>query len=679
MQIYHQIINCLESHQLSLALYLAKTEFQKTSSNLLSQIEDIEQNYHFLTQYFLNNIDDPKRTEMIDQLTRDCFTLVDEWESTYVLKQATSYETKQLQSMPDSESSIFHRFWLNDTLSEQLVNEYWRIIDNQNQFDTCLCVSGLTFNLLRHFSEMKAQLLTRTINHPNERGRTRAMVGLILMLLRYENRLDFYPDLKSSVFKVLHDETLKTDWQSIISTLLAASQSKYVDEILNSLGKEMANELSKTSTTTNPNIVIEENDLNPKWENNAEIGEHMNAVHKLAAAGVDINFNTFSMGLNTDFFQKHIENWFLPFTFSAESLSEELDLPEEFVSMLCFSQQSNTGRYACYELLKFSSQHQLSKQLAKNITDMIDSENIHETKQEIKNLFITPLQKNTEIQFYIGDLHHFFLQNEFGFKNCFSDIQRVVRTKAIGSIYTTQNDLLELGDKCLTYRLFEGALNLYNAANQIKSTAIISQKIGLCLQKLGQFEDAIVAYKRAELLSDSNDCWALVHIAHCLTELQKHTEAQKYYSHITELEPDNLSYALSSAQNLMRLENYKQAFSLLARLELIHEDDERIHSLFAWCAFLIGKNDVALDYLLKLDKMGKLSNDDHIHLGHIYFSKEDRKKAYEHYHAGVNNQYCIIEDIFSNIVINALRRDGISETDIHIMTDLIAGGQHTSI
>lgn len=63
--------------------------------------------------------------------------------------------------------------------------------------------------------------------------------------------------------------------------------------------------------------------------------------------------------------------------------------------------------------------------------------------------------------------------------------------------------------------------------------------MGMCEEKLNEFKNAMLNYKRC-LTTESNHFGACLHLAKLLVQLNEHVRAIKYYKHAIKIDADSI-------------------------------------------------------------------------------------------------------------------------------------------
>lgn len=173
------------------------------NSDYLDRMHALEDNYSQTFKYYLTN-EDADRDQVLDKLTLDAYRLVDEVYVDLRLKRGLSphvhgFNENNIQSVMQYFSSCI-KFsesdfeWLGSVLS-----------DPKRQGIAMMALAALSPNLRECFNERMMYLLIDAINNGSNVAADQALASVILLMVHYDSRLYYYPDLQEAFVNAIGD------------------------------------------------------------------------------------------------------------------------------------------------------------------------------------------------------------------------------------------------------------------------------------------------------------------------------------------------------------------------------------------------------------------------------------------------------------------------------------------
>ena len=363
------------AYKLSLA-YLSqgnlKNAFDKTTelSNELQSplhrdnLENMQQSYRFMLQYFLKGINDPERNSVYNKLIARLFILISELRDELLTRDSSNFEFSQKRYFPFTtqpafsdlkkglmrmhdlaelgevetidiqrenqiqlrfETAIhylFNYFWLKSSYDSAEIMELYRLVmddANNDSVAKSMLVSALTLNLWRHFDENKIMMLLDACNSADVYARQRALTGICFVLAKYNRFLPYFPAIRNRLVLLADDTVITEQLQNIIIQIIATTETEQVSK---KLQEEIFPELMKLRPLMdeglNPENLMnldEWGEINPQWEEMIEKSGASDKIQEFAEMqmeGADVYMSTFSMLKSFSFFSD-FSNWFMPF------------------------------------------------------------------------------------------------------------------------------------------------------------------------------------------------------------------------------------------------------------------------------------------------------------------------------------------------------------------------------
>ncbi|MCM1035484.1 MAG: tetratricopeptide repeat protein [Paludibacter sp.] len=676
---FTSISKALSEQLLYHALTLLKPLINSCGIDILSdQLQSIETNYRYLTDYFLSNNNDPERETLLKHLIVETYRLYDIVYCTYreqhlsPQEQALKLHAEEILHTPTdySPKHTFYWFLFND-MPQQLRDQYSALAENGTTAEANMGVTALTLNTWYRFSEDNLLLLCDIAAQDNSEPSLRALTGVLLLLQHYDNRIRFYPILQEKLLSLSQDTRIKDNIYIICRCLLETSLTQQVEQILQNMQRDL---LARHKTTTNrtKHIIINLEDLeegNPEWgeELGSHIGKHIDQMMKLHQSGADFNYTSTKTMLNAPFFQHDIANWFVPFDKQHPDLGMNFDTPQGKI----ISKLLSANPEAC-DIDKYAT-CLASKQMQNMLNENALPPEIQElSENDLQNAVSNNWTSSPEkvIQMYIRCLYRFFRHNPWKAESRRLEFTQICRTQALHNICTDSNIWLQLGDHCLRLQLYEDAEIILRHKN-ISNSIQLLQKLGYSLQKQGKYAEAFDLFKKALTLQD-DDTWTLQHAATCLHRLGQYEDAIKTYDILLTLQPDKKSYLQAKAQCLLESGNSEQALQLFYKLDFLYPDEINTQRGLAWCAFVCDKSDTAEQYFARIANTDTADANDLMNYAHLLFVKQQHREASRFY---CESRYKMPD---TRTFLNALRKDkpflyarGITEGTMRLMEDIL--------
>ncbi len=696
-------------------------DWQKTE-----KLNELETTYKLMLRYMFDGAKDPQRNKVYNDLLRSCHELSEQvflsfgekYDSGYYYdsmrkshifpisdysslekmleESATKISLAHLldndtdkkqntfyfqQNIENTTTQLFNKLWLSNLLTKEDADEIISLMNNQliPVSSKCIAVSALTLSLQTFLDEEKALLLFDAYQQENEEIRQRAIVGLLLTLFKYDNRLFLYPEIINRLNHYAEDKNFTKNMLSAIRQFIL---SKQTEKITKKINEELLPEMIKISPVLNKKIKLEDlmtdagaEDKNPEWQNileKAGLTDKLKELTELQMEGADVMHSSFSNLKHYSFFND-ISNWFLPFSsshtnldaYSIEKGNMNFANLLEGMGYIC-----NSDKYSLYFSLS-----QMPQSYREMVTNQFSGEAAEWLKQEKSELNFSSKKVENITNQYIHDLYRFYKVHprKTDFEDIFESSLSFHKTNALKQIFSDEENLMIIGEYYFNKNNFEEAVEIFNILlNKKKDHYILFEKIGYSLQMMGKIEDALDYYLKAEL-AHPNNSWIIKKIAFCYKLLKNHKEALVYYLKIESLDPDNLSALLNVGHCYLELKNYADALKYYFKVEYLgNQKNNKAWRPIAWCSFLTGKFEQSISYYQKIfsDTPNAL---DYMNYGHALLANKNNQEAMEAYKTSINlleNSEEKFMEIF-NADIPDLLKAGIDEDDIPIILDQI--------
>jgi len=315
-----QVSNLLSARKLKPAFDLLE---RLILDNGLGEYSDeyfnLEQNYKFMLKYTVEGINDPERQKIYEHLLISTFELADNAFEILRMKYSQSVEyqkkrgfvkhfikdgkqylhelesyfvQKELRSLlsvndnPDLSNdlkaeeekhtqkiiTLFYHFWFFNKLTEDEMDLFRSFVgDEAFPFhEKALMVTGLSMSLLRFFDENKIMLLFHCLGSMEEEIGLRALIGLLIGIYLYDQRMPFYHSIVGRLNILIEDPKFKSNLEK---SILQFIRSKETEKIQRKLQDEILPEMIKLSPNLRNKLSLESllgegltEDRNPEWQ-----------------------------------------------------------------------------------------------------------------------------------------------------------------------------------------------------------------------------------------------------------------------------------------------------------------------------------------------------------------------------------------------------------------------------
>lgn len=593
----------------------------------------------------------------------------------------------------ESETAVQHRkaiirafqlLWLTHKLTEDDAVRVLKIFGSTSipWYEKSMLVSALTLGMLRCFDYRKLELIIRLYDETDHRISQRALVGLIIAVSIYDNRILLYPAIMERLFLLRGNERFAAEAESVMIQLI---RSKDTEKITRRFREEIIPDVIRFNEDLSEKLNLDKlmspeefQDKNPDWEkyfdNQPGLVRKLEEMTNMQMEGADVFLGAFAMLKSFPFFSE-LPNWFMPFYKEHYAVVNALKGEEEpFKNILAEGIERsvfmcNSDKFSF--ILNIANMPDAQKGLIGQMFSA-EAEQYEELLSEEAN--DPSLRSKRVVIQYIQDLYRFFrlhpLRNEIG--DIFSLpltfhhtsifdllVDDAVRLKTIASFYF-DNDHYD--EALRIYRLLEMKGESYTE---------LFEKSGYCCQQKGNYQEAIDCYRKADLF-DTNRIWLLGKIAQCHLKLSDTRSALETYLELDGLDAENLKTAAAIGTCYLNLNEPEKALDYFYRIEFADQGSARAMRPVAWCLLVLGRTDEAAPYYQQL--LGLEPNAyDYINAGHLAFCRGDKQQAAEYYISSIRKREGDLRSFLKgfNADRNVLIRNGVDKDELPLMMDYI--------
>ena len=584
----------------------------------------------------------------------------------------------------DALIGLFNIIWLANRYTDSEMELLEAVCDSDvlPWHDKALVVSALTLSLLRYFDPNKLLILLRFVNKKEPFVWERAMVGVFLGYLKFNDRYDLYPVLGEKTRALQAFPGIEQNLEAI---LIQFTKSKETDKVRKKWEDEILPEMIKMRPKIEEKLDLQQissddfgEEKNPEWETVFEdVPDLLNKLQEfteLQMDGMDVFISAFSPLKGFPFFRQ-ISNWFVPFYAENQALSHVLKSTTEDIDLTPLIERLETTYFMCNSdkysfCLNLGLVPDEQKSMMMNMLNA-EMKNISELEkgEELINSFAMTKSIYTQ---YFQDLYRFFKLHPWReeFDDVFALQIDLYETTFVNQLVADKKTIRNIAEFYFDKKFYHDALKVFLAIIKDEPSDIeLFEKIAFCYEKTGSFNQAYSFYQKADLI-ESDRLWIVRKLAFCCKMLGRWQDALSYYQQAAQLAPDDLNIQASTGQCLIHLERYDEALQVYFKVEVLAPENHRIRRPLAWCSFLSGKLETARDYLERLLSEEPGNKYDLMNLAHVCWCMDQTEESADLYAKSIRawSGFKEFETSF-NEDRKHLARFGITETDMDLMID----------
>ncbi|MFH1160222.1 MAG: hypothetical protein V1733_04655 [bacterium] len=716
-----RVLEDVTENRISFALEVLKILIRySTRSDYFYTLESIEENYKSLLKYAYEGYQDAQRLPILQSISASILHLSDEMayhltEETFPFKRMArtkleqefgtessmiaakideiffSHEVSELIEGETAHASpvtdpLFKLIWLTLEVTDPHIKLFRYINQSEDVewHEKCLAVSALTLSLLNFFDPHKFILLSEFVVQLETQVYHRSLTGLVLALIRYDNRIRYYPALVTLVEDLSREEDVRKDIETIILQLLMAGETERITkEFEQEVLPDMQKMMPKLGDKLQLDQVVEQDDpeeQNPVWKEMIDevpgLFEKIEKFSKMQMEGADVFMSTFAMLKRFDFFNS-MSHWFVPFYHTHPALRKEGQEDEGIRQRLMEGLEKafyicNSDKYS----FALNFQAIPAQQRSLIVTHFeAELEQMKEMASEEEILDPTMISNAIFTQ-YIQDLYRFYKLypqrsefedvfqwklkfNKLGFYRKFSDHEAF--TEQLAAFYFAKDHWTE-------------AITMYTFLEEMGvSSGQFYQKLGYAWQKSGNWKQAMEAYRKAELF-DTDRPWILKKLAWCSIRLNEFQQALEFILEALKNQPEDLNLHSQAGLCYLNLKEYKAAIKHYNKVRFFSPGNLKALRPIAYCQFILGNLKQASDaYQEILTSTTEPGPYDLMNAGHVAICIGDRSKALSFYRSALS-----AKGMTRELFLQAFREDapyliqnGITEEELPLILDFI--------
>lgn len=663
-------------------------------ASLRDRIEDVEYNYKMMLGCFLDGMDDPKRTEIFNEITAFAYKTYEDLRFNEKIRntptllaakqRADSIDLLQIESLAMGHEDDMELY--NNLFSAVLVSWQWSVTMRETFYMflhapesepklVALLISAMTLSCLLSFDANKVECLIRLYKTLDDRPflKERAFVGWVLAL-------SHIPDIAKKEQEVWLEELLRSDavrddlvelQEQIIFCLNAEKESSELDA---EKGLPLMPPFVIGDALQSPSL---EEILHPEQDEKQEqkLEKYMAKMLKKQKEGCDVYFNSFSQMKSFAFFHR-LSNWFLPYDSShpaLQPLRDALDGSDKFVTSLASqSPFCESDKYS----FAFAIELSLKNSLAPLKSFMKEGGMFSIGSMKIENV-----DKNTLVRRqYLQDLYRFFKVSSFAsiFDNPFVDEEGskayFLATWSVDDPKLLHQERLRVCEFLCKRKDYRRLGVFASRVSGMEDDKGIMYYVIYLMNYAHSYHEAtmLLAMLKVNEVDTRRISKALIK---CFMELEMYDGAVDELRKLLE-EKKTDGYQLKLAYCLLKMDQVDEAMDILYELNYKAPDNVDVLRSLAWGNVLRDKYDDAINTYDKIQGMvkeddGNYLADDDYNKGLCYWLKKDFKAAsscLKHY---MKSAGCTPTDLFDklNKDFDLLQKHGIKYTELFLMRD----------
>ena len=676
----NKIFEHLDNRQLALALKHLRTMVDGTTQwDMKEAFNRLDTSYGYLLQYLSQGVSDPQRDTILSQIFAEVYELTDKTVIALAAEQSThlfylrhqEYSGRSLEAMlteykaEHSKSALINPDDINTTVSinilkrceaieSDIFNKVWSSfpIENadigvlasalrDNELPShlkSLILSALMLGLTKFFDAPKLKLLIDSYTFiDDDEPKLRALINAVIILYLYRNRINYYSDLLSSLDEIQKLPSFTSDMQLIFTRLI---HSRNTDNISRKMREGIMPELQKMSPDLfnkikgkSPGTInIDEIEENPQWQewlDKSGITKKLEEFNEIQLEGGDVFISTFSKLKSYPFFNT-LSNWFLPYHDNCSAVTtafggkkHPLTALFKVMPILC-----DSDKYSM--LLSIASAPESQRNMMFSQFEA-QREQFQDLQSEEAQSVIK--MRDIIVNRYIQDLYRFFklYSRRREFKSIFDTSINLTEVYCLKEYLSDTPTLSVIAEFYFKNGFYNDAITFYRrmVANH-DANPHVYQKIAYAYQSLGKYREALKNYSRYELV-DSSDAWNTRQMAQCYRSLREIDKAIECYNRALEMSPQSVNLCLNLGHCYLDKGDYDNALHQYYKADFMPKAKHRAWRPIAWCSFLTGKHEQAVNYYEKIINDDTPTSQDYLNYGHLLQSMGRIAEAIEKY------------------------------------------------
>lgn len=685
------------------------------------ELESIENDYRLMLDYMRRGFNDPHRSAIYNSLTTRLYRFASDMYMTYMTQHAAfftdalrksgnkqfndekikselegfvadaamlSLEIEPARTTKSNELYSRHNDFMQALFCHIIVSRQWSDHDSEffnrlllsptiDSIDAQLLISAITLAAMNNMDINKFGVLIHVyLASTDEKIRQRALIGWVFAL---SSRTRVMPKMKNLVSEALSHDGVANELADLQKQIIFCMNA---EQDTDTIRRDIMPELMKNNNLNITRFGINEKEDDPMadiFDPGAserameKMEESFQKMMNMQKAGSDIYFGGFSQMKRFPFFY-NVANWFYPFYIEHPEISRTAgnlkDTPL-LVNILNSGPFCDSDKYSF--TLAISS---VISRLPDNMKEMLNS-------PEVLGQVVSP-----EDQRQPAYIRRMILQDMYRFFRLYPQREQLVNPFDAKHFIFVSDDLFNntdiqtlVPDLCYFMIKHKNGNALRNILS--KNTDENNPKMLLVrgmyeLNFAKQPEKAVEVFEKLKA-EDTGNRRVLSLLARSYFECGKFEDSAACYQTLHDSDPQNKTVALNLCVALSKAKKYSDAINLLYRLDIENPDSSAVKRVLAWTLSGLGKYDQAEKEYSRLTSADDAENGDWLNAGYCQWMKGNTAEAVKLFarfmenrrNTGLNRKYCISEEFANDKEF--LNEHGISDTDIHLMADLVDG------
>lgn len=650
-----------------------------SDSQIISQVEELTENYHFMLSFLANGGKDEERTLTQEKICKKALEILRVAHRDIRLQEEHTWYAKAFHELtnqyglepeeellkrwganplPDEqlliEDQIFSLIWTSPQWSQKDTAHWYEFISRQTDLVKMHFIGAVILSLWEYLDEEKLSLLFLYTDTESQRLNALTITALILLAEKYQKELQLYPELA------------KRYQSSIISrnVTVVMKEKLLMLQTLIAIKKEQE-DMAGFSLNM------------PKEEMEKLMNKKMANIGHMVNKGLDINLgNRSELWYKCSFLRENISHWWIPFEKSSPVIEELLigkdgKFNKQAYQILDLPSECDIDRYAMFSFMaRTEYKSTFIEQMAQSLdmTGLLGDENVVPYVNHMK----------TTMQNLYRIFVHSPIRNEI--ENPFSWPQNFWENPLL-SEHLTEDNIMELCTEMMEAQILDQPVAWLNKIAETSGTSLAMLKLkSNCLFRNQKYAEAIDPLTQM-LFFQEEDEWALIVLQKCYEKLGKKDKQLEAALRLVEISPENVNYLTTAAIALIETEKYEEALKHLFHLDYMQTDNIVFKTCIETCALHLKKFDIAMRYNQAVLAHTEYKDRyiEYMTAGHLQFAQGNWKEAlanYKEYKAQAeelnkkeNRKINPEKEFLTSSKI--LKELGITPSDIRLMHDMI--------
>ena len=650
-----------------------------SDSQIISQVEELTENYHFMLSFLANGGKDEERTLTQEKICKKALEILRVAHRDIRLQEEHTWYAKAFHELtnqyglepeeellkrwganplPDEqlliEDQIFSLIWTSPQWSQKDTAHWYEFISRQTDLVKMHFIGAVILSLWEYLDEEKLSLLFLYTDTESQRLNALTITALILLAEKYQKELQLYPELakryQSSIISKNVTVVMKEKLLMLQTLIAIKKEQEDMAGFSLNLSKEEMEKL-----------------MNKKMAN---IGHMVNK-------GLDINLgNRSELWYKCSFLRENISHWWIPFEKSSPVIEELLigkdgKFNKQAYQILDLPSECDIDRYAMFSFMaRTEYKSTFIEQMAQSLdmTGLLGDENVVPYVNHMK----------TTMQNLYRIFVHSPIRNEI--ENPFSWPQNFWENPLLTE-HLTEDNIMELCTEMMEAQILDQPVAWLNKIAETSGTSLAMLKLkSNCLFRNQKYAEAIDPLTQM-LFFQEEDEWALIVLQKCYEKLGKKDKQLEAALRLVEISPENVNYLTTAAIALIETEKYEEALKHLFHLDYMQTDNIVFKTCIETCALHLKKFDIAMRYNQAVLAHTEYKDRyiEYMTAGHLQFAQGNWKEAlanYKEYKAQAeelnkkeNRKINPEKEFLTSSKI--LKELGITPSDIRLMHDMI--------